>query len=106
MVGLLTLLETLMLWLFNVAAESRWYEPLTGSGDSEDKFWGSLSFGREIGRHWGWVNLDVFTGNSQSLFGGFDLLFGERIFTSFHLLGEKPGETLIPGIIHSASAAI
>jgi len=72
-----------------VAANSRWYEPLSGSGEINDKFWGSLSLGREIGRHQGWVNLDVFTGNSQSLFGGFDLLFGERIYTSFHLLGGK-----------------
>jgi hypothetical protein len=72
-----------------VAANSRWYEPLSGSGEINDKFWGSLSLGREIGRHQGWVNLDVFTGYSQSLFGGFDLLFGEKIYTSFHLLGGK-----------------
>jgi hypothetical protein len=72
-----------------VSANSRWYEPLSGSGKINDKFWGSLSLGREIGRHQGWVNLDVFTGNSQSLFGGFDLLFGEKIYTSFHLLGGK-----------------
>ena len=70
-----------------VAANSRWHEPLRGSGKDNDKFWGSLSLGREIGRHQGWVNLDVFTGNSQSVFGGFDLLFGERIYTSIHLLG-------------------
>ena len=80
-----------------VAANSRWYEPLTGSGDSEDKFWGSISFGREIGRHQGWVNLDVFTGNSQSLFGGIDLWFGERIYTSFHLLGGKTWGEISPG---------
>jgi len=80
-----------------VAANSRWYEPLTGSGDSEDKFWGSISFGREIGRHRGWVNLDVFTGNSQSLFGGIDLWFGERIYTSVHLLGGKTWGDISPG---------
>jgi hypothetical protein len=80
-----------------VAANSRWYEPLTGSGENEDKFWGSLSLGREIGRHWGWVNLDVFTGNSQSLFGGFDLLFGERIYTSIHFLGGKTWGDISPG---------
>jgi hypothetical protein len=75
----------------------RWYEPLTGSGENEDKFWGSLSLGRDFGRHWGWVNLDVFTGNSQSLFGGFDLLFGERIYTSVHFLGGKTWGDISPG---------
>ena len=80
-----------------VAANSRWYESLTGSGNNEDKFWGSLSLGREIGRHWGWVNLDVFTGNSQSLFGGLDLLFGERIYTSFHFLAGKTWGDISPG---------
>jgi hypothetical protein len=69
-----------------ISAESRWYEPLTGSGDVEDEFWGSVSLRRKIGRHQGWINLDVFTGNSQSLFGGFDLWFGEKIYTSVHLL--------------------
>ncbi len=72
-----------------IAANARWYEPLTGSGKVNDKFWGSLSLGHDFGRHWGWINLDVFTENSQSLFGGFDLLFGERIYTSFHFLGGK-----------------
>jgi hypothetical protein len=80
-----------------VAADGRWYEPLTGSGENEDKFWGSLSLGRGIGRHWGWVNLDVFTGNSQSLFGGFDLLFGERTYTSIHFLGGKTWGDISPG---------
>ncbi len=69
-----------------ISAESRWYEPLNDSGDIEDEFWGSLSLRRKIGRHQGWINLDVFTGNTQSLFGGFDLWFGEKIYTSVHLL--------------------
>ena len=72
-----------------IAANGGWYGPLNGSGDHSDKFWGSLSLGQEFGRHWGWINLDVFTGNSQSLFGGFDLLFGEKIYTSLHFLGAK-----------------
>jgi hypothetical protein len=80
-----------------VAANGRWYEPLTGSGDNEDKFWGSLSLGREIGRHRGWINLDVFTGNSQSLFGGVDFWFGEKIFTSLHLLGGTTWGDISPG---------
>lgn len=76
-----------------LSAESCWHEPPTGSGDVEDKFWGSASLRRKIGRHRGWVNLDVFTGNSQSLFGGFDLWFGEKIYTSLHLLaGQTWGE--------------
>ena len=78
-------------------ANGRWHEPLNGSGGSEDKFWGSLSLGRDFGRHWGWVNLDVFTGNSQSLFGGFDLLFGERMYTALHLLGGKTWGDINPG---------
>jgi hypothetical protein len=79
------------------AANGRWYEPLAGPGNFEDKFWGSLTLARDIGRHWGWLNLDVFTGNSQSLFGGIDLLFGERIYTSIHLLGGKTWGDIVPG---------
>ena len=80
-----------------IAANSRWYEPLSGSGEINDEFWGSVSLGREIGRHRGWINLDVFTANSQSIFGGFDLLFGERIYTSLHLLGGKTWGDINPG---------
>ena len=80
-----------------IAANGRWYEPLTGSGENNDEFWGSLSLGHEFGRHWGWINLDVFTGNSQSLFGGFDLLFGESIYTSLHFLGGKTWGDINPG---------
>jgi hypothetical protein len=80
-----------------IAANGRWYEPLTGSGDREDEFWGSLSLGHEIGRHRGWVNLDVFTENSQSFFGGVDFWFGEKIFTSVHFLGGNTWGDINPG---------
>lgn len=80
-----------------VAANGRWYEPRTGSRENGDEFWGSMSLGREIGRHRGWVNLDVFTSDSQSLFGGFDLWFGEKIYTTFHLLAGKTWGDINPG---------
>jgi len=50
-----------------------------------------------IGRHQGWINMDVFTGDSRSLFGGFDLWFGEKIYTSFHLMGGKTWGDINPG---------
>ena len=83
----------------DVSANGRWYESQNGSGDgkNQEKFWGSLSLVREIGRHQGWVNLDVFTENSQSLFGGFDLWFGEKIYTSIHLLGGQTWGDISPG---------
>jgi hypothetical protein len=72
-----------------ISANGQWYDPLDGSGDSGDLFWGALGYRKSLGRHKGWVNLDVFSRGSQSLFGGFNLVFGEKILSSIHFLGGK-----------------
>jgi hypothetical protein len=73
------------------------YEPLEGSGPSEDEFWAASSLNKTFGRHHVWINLDVFTEGSQSLFGGSVLWFGEQIYTSLHLEAGKTWGDLIPG---------
>jgi hypothetical protein len=58
-----------------ISASGQWYDPLHGSGESGDEFWGALGLRKALGRHRGWINLDLFDDNSQSLFGGFNLFF-------------------------------
>lgn len=80
-----------------LSMNGRNYEPLEGSGPSEDEFWVASSLKKTFSRHHVWVNLDVFTEGSQSLFGGGVLWFGEHIYTSLHLEAGKTWGDLIPG---------
>ena len=75
----------------------RYYEPLEGPGASEDEYWGALILRKTFGRHRAWLNLDVFTEGSQSLFGGGKLWFGEQIYTLLHFEAGKTWGDLIPG---------
>lgn len=80
-----------------LSMNGRNYEPLEGSGPSEDEFWVASSLKKTFGRQRVWVNLDVFTEGSQSLFGGGVLWFGEHIYTSLRLEAGKTWGDLIPG---------
>jgi len=80
-----------------LSMNGRNYEPLEGSGPSEDEFWAASSLNKTFGRHHIWINLDVFTEGSQSLFGGGVLWFGEQIYTSLHLEAGKTWGDLTPG---------
>jgi len=80
-----------------ISANGQWYEPLNGSGQTDDEYWGAISWKQVFGRHRGWINLDVFAENSRSLFGGFNLLFGEKIYSSIHFLGGKTWGDVNPG---------
>jgi hypothetical protein len=80
-----------------LSINGRSYEPLEGSGESEDEYWAASSLNKRFGRHRAWLNLDVFSGGNQSLFGGGALWFGEHIYTLLHLEAGKTWGDLIPG---------
>ena len=80
-----------------ISANGQWYEPLNGSGQTGDEYWGAVNWKQTFGRHRGWINLDVFAEDSRSLFGGFNLLFGEKIYSSIHFLGGKTWGDINPG---------
>ncbi len=80
-----------------LSMNGRDYEPLERSGPAEDEYWAAFSLNKTFGRHRAWVNLDVFTEGSQSLFGGGVLWFGEQIYTSLHLEAGKTWGDSIPG---------
>ena len=80
-----------------ISANGQWYEQLNGEGETGDDYWGAASWKQTFGRHRGWINLDVFGDDSRSLFGGFNLLFGEKIYSSIHFLGGKTWGDINPG---------
>lgn len=80
-----------------LSINGRYYEPLEGSGPSEDEYWAGSSLKKTFDRNRVWLNLDVFTEGNQSLFGGGVLWFGEQIYTLLHLEAGKTWGDLIPG---------
>ena len=80
-----------------LSMNGRYYEPLEGSGPSQDEYWAAFSLNKTFGRHQAWLNLDVFGKGSQSLFGGGVLWFGEKIYTSLYLTAGKTWGDLTPG---------
>jgi hypothetical protein len=75
-------------WL-ELSANYRTFEPLEDSGSREDEFWGALRASEEFGDFRLWGNLELYTGGTQSLFGGFRALFGKRIYSSIHVEAGK-----------------
>jgi hypothetical protein len=80
-----------------LSMNGRNYEPLEGSGPSQDEYWAAANLNKTFGRHSAWLNLDVFTEGSQSMYGGGLLQFGEQIYTSLHLQAGKTWGDLVPG---------
>ena len=80
-----------------IGANWRSYEPLEGGGAKEYEFWASTAFAKRHGNHKWWVNLDIFPEDSQSLYGGIDLLFGKRIHTAVAFQGGQTWGDLQPG---------
>nr|MBC8361145.1 hypothetical protein [Candidatus Desulfatibia profunda] len=80
-----------------LSLNGRTFKPLNGSGSHEDEYWGAAHLNKSFGSHRSWLNLDIFSEGSQSLFGGCLLRFGEKIHTSFHLQAGKTWGDLILG---------
>ena len=75
----------------------RTFEPLENSGSKENESWGGFHLEGTYGDLRGWGNLEIFSQDSQSLFGGFQFLFGEQIYTSLHLQAGKTWGDIVPG---------
>jgi hypothetical protein len=73
------------------------YEPLRGEGSTEDEWWLSAIFAKQYGILNGWGNLEIFSEGRQALSGGLGVFFGEKIFTSLHLMGGKTWGNPVPG---------
>lgn len=72
----------------------RHFEPQDGAGPSDEEAWIALAAGKSFGNLQTWGNLELFTENRQSLFGGAAFSFGDQIVTSLKLIGGKSwGET-------------
>ena len=80
-----------------LSLNGRYYEPLEGSGPVEDEYWGAFNLNKTFGRNRMWLNFDVFTEGSKSIYGGGVLWFGEQIHTSLYLEAGKTWGDLIPG---------
>lgn len=75
----------------------RTFEPLKTKEPEEDELWGALHVEKLYGDLWLWGNLEIYTEGSQSLFGGFRLLFGEQMYASFHMQAGKSWGDIIHG---------
>ena len=75
----------------------RTFEPLEEKGSKENESWGAFHLDGTYGDFRGWGNLEVFSEDSQSAFGGFQFLFGEQIYTSLHLQAGKTWGDMVPG---------
>lgn len=80
---------------FEFSVNWRDYEPLNEEGPTEDEFWAALSFIDTWGILGGWGNLEFFSEDRQSLYGGIRILFGDQTLTSVHMMaGRAWGESL------------
>ncbi len=75
----------------------RTFEPLENGTPKNKESWGAFHVEGTFGDLRGWGNLEVFTEGCQSLFGGFQFLFGGHVYTSLHLQAGKTWGDLIPG---------
>ena len=75
----------------------RTFEPLEEKGSKENESWGAFHLEGTYGDFRGGGNLEIFSEDSQSIFGGFQFLFGEQIYTSLHLQAGKTWGDIVPG---------
>ncbi|MCP5104050.1 MAG: hypothetical protein GY950_11760, partial [bacterium] len=75
----------------------RTFESLEEKGSKENESWGAVHLDGTYGDFRGWGNLEIFSEDSQSVFGGFQFLFGEQIYTSLHLQAGKTWGDIVPG---------
>jgi len=76
-----------------VSLNWRTWEPLDYDGPHDDETWGAISGIHQLGILRMWGDLELFSGNRQSLSGGLRLLFGDETLTSLHMMfGRAWGE--------------
>lgn len=67
----------------------RTFEPLEDVGQSGDEGWVALGFAKSIGIVRTWGNVELYTENRQSVFGGARIIGGDEILTSLHIVAGK-----------------
>lgn len=67
----------------------RTFDPLNDIGTSGDEGWAALGFAKMFGIARTWGNVELYTENRQSVFGGVRILGGDQILTSVHLVAGK-----------------
>jgi hypothetical protein len=80
-----------------ISANWRHYAPRYHRGDSDDEWWGSLQYRYAFSQFRTRLTLDIFTEDSQSLYGEMIYRFGERINTAVTLQAGKTWGEVIGG---------
>ena len=65
------------------------FDPLDNVGSSGNEAWAALGFAKSIGILRTWGNIELYTQNRQSVFGGLRLIGGDEILTSLHFVAGK-----------------
>ncbi len=80
-----------------VSFNYRIYQDRDADQQYDEEQWAALHVAKEYGRHRGWLNLEWFSGDRRSIFGGGQLFFGESVFTMLHLQAGKSWGPILPG---------
>jgi hypothetical protein len=67
----------------------RTFDPLEDVGTSGDEGWAALGFAKTLGIVRTWGNVELYTQNRQSIFGGVRVIGGDEVLTSLHLVAGK-----------------
>jgi hypothetical protein len=67
----------------------RTFDPLEDVGTAGDEGWAALGFAKSLGIVRTWGNVELYTQNRQSIFGGVRVIGGDEILTSLHLVAGK-----------------
>jgi hypothetical protein len=67
----------------------RKFDPLENTGSSGDEGWAALGFSTSIGIVRTWGNVELYTQNRQSVFGGIRIIGGSEVLTSLHFVAGK-----------------
>jgi hypothetical protein len=67
----------------------REFDPLENTGSSGDEAWAALGFSKSVGIVRTWGNVELYTQNRQSVFGGIRVIGGDKVLTSVHFVAGK-----------------
>jgi len=67
----------------------REFSPLENTGSSGDETWAALGFAKSAGIFRTWANVELYSQNRQSVFGGIRAIGGDEILTSLHFVAGK-----------------
>lgn len=80
-----------------LSVNHRFFEDNINDDNDDTESWAAVHLSRAYARHGVWLNLELFSDESFSLFGGGRLLFGESVYTMLHLQTGKTWGDLLHG---------